>query len=68
VILLLGTFLVFLELLSYWNKGFKAVPIPPDSIKLSQELAKNLSDTAIPSYVLEYGMFLLTLMVLFSCF
>jgi hypothetical protein len=65
VILLLGTFLVFLGLLSYWNKGFKAVSIPLDSIKLSQELAEDLSDTAIPSYVLDYGMSFLTMMVLF---
>ncbi|TVY89114.1 putative vacuolar protein sorting-associated protein [Lachnellula willkommii] len=55
VIITVIVFILLLVFISYWNGRLKDVSIPKQSLALSKELARNLSDTAIPEYVLTYA-------------
>lgn len=51
-------------LLGFINRSQKLSTRPPEAIAASEQLIKELSGTAIPEYVLTYGMLTLTLYVM----
>jgi hypothetical protein len=53
--LILGVFIAGLVFLGYINRPQKPGSLPPKSIAASKQLMKDLSETAIPEYVLTYG-------------
>jgi hypothetical protein len=55
MLFILGIFVAILVYLGFVNNSPRAILIPPESLAISAELAKNLSGTAIPQYVLTYG-------------
>ena len=57
MILLLASFLVLLTWVTLANRVL-SVSIPPESIELSNKIAYQFHDTAIPDYVFKYGTFL----------
>lgn len=55
MLLVLVTFIMGVVFLGFVNKAHGAASIPSDSLAVFNKLAKELSGTAIPEYVLEYG-------------
>lgn len=55
MIIVLGTFLVMVGLVTGWNRRTLSVKIPVDSMKMSRELIKDMKGTSIPEYVFTYG-------------
>jgi hypothetical protein len=55
MLLILVIFIAGLVFLGYINRPHKASTVPPESVAASAQLAKDLSGTAIPEYVLTYG-------------
>lgn len=57
MLIMLGAFILLLAFLGWYGGGSKlaSVTIPSASIKLSAEIATELSSTVIPDYVLKYG-------------
>jgi hypothetical protein len=56
MLILLFLFVTLLVYLGFVNNRPKTISIPAESIALSAKVARNLSGTAIPEYVLTYGM------------
>lgn len=56
MVILLSTFFLMFGVMHFYNN--RPVHVPLASIALSAQLARNLSNTEIPDYVLTYGMHL----------
>jgi hypothetical protein len=65
MLIILFLFVALLVYLGFVNNRPTPILIPAESIALSAEVAKNLSGTAIPEYVLTYGMSLVIALLFF---
>jgi hypothetical protein len=55
MLLVLSIFITILVWLGFLNADSVPVAVPPESQALAEELAASLKDTAIPAFVLTYG-------------
>jgi hypothetical protein len=63
MLLLLSTFIILLALLGWIGGGLPiSVSVPKESIAVAKEVADGLAGTAIPDYVLTYGIFKVNLL------
>jgi hypothetical protein len=65
MLIILFLFVAVLVYLGFVNNRPTTIAIPAESVALSAEVAKNLSRTAIPEYVLTYCMDLIIALPLF---